>query len=262
MSEKPPARGYPRFEDAFSVPALHAAYRAALRGHHRDPEAAAFTLECGPRLCALHRAVLRGSYVPGPMRTFAIRDPKPREVVVVPFVDRVLHHALVAALEPVVEPRLDPDSYACRKGKGLHRAVTRAQALLCRHPYALQMDVRHYFAALPHRSVLDVLAGAPFRLPARYLALVHSVLNAGTVGRTGAVSVGMPIGALTSQVLGNIALHPVEAMLRGRFADVDHVRYMISWCLDRARRDCGRPTTRWRRWSRTWAWSASARPRG
>ena len=36
----------------------------------------------------------------------------------------------------------------------------------------------------------------------------------------------MCIGALTSQFLGNVGLHPVEALLRRAFSDADHVRYM------------------------------------
>ena len=36
----------------------------------------------------------------------------------------------------------------------------------------------------------------------------------------------MPIGALTSQLLGNVGLHPPEAVLRERFPELEHVRQM------------------------------------
>lgn len=93
---------FPPFEDAFSIRALHRAMLRALRGHRRDAEAAAFLLEAGPQLCALSRSLLDGSWRPAPYRTFPIRDPKPRMVAVVDFADRVVHHALVVAVEPAI----------------------------------------------------------------------------------------------------------------------------------------------------------------
>ena len=152
--------GYPPFDAAFSVGALHRSFRRALRGHQRDPEAATFAVECGPRVCVLARQLVAGTWAPGPMRTFRIREPKPREVAVLPFEDRVVHHALVAALEPVIDPRLDPASFACRKGKGLHRCITRAQELAARHRYAVVFDIRHYFQTLPHEAALGELRQA------------------------------------------------------------------------------------------------------
>ena len=212
---------YPPFDAAFSVAALHRAFRRALRRHRNDSEAAAFAVECGPRLCAISRGVLAGTWAPGPMRTFHIREPKPREVAVLPFEDRVVHHALVAALEPVIDARLDPASFACRKRKGLHRCIARAQALAARHRYAVALDVRHYFQELPHATAQGELRQG-FGVPAPYLALLGTILRAGAAGR----SRGMPIGALTSQFLGNVCLDPVERLLRERFPDTDHVRYM------------------------------------
>jgi len=39
------------------------------------------------------------------------------------FRDRVVHHALCAAMEPIFERLSIFDSYACRKDKGHHAAV-------------------------------------------------------------------------------------------------------------------------------------------
>jgi hypothetical protein len=88
---------FPDFNQAFSVRALHRAMQRAMKGHRGDPEAAAFLLEAGPRLCDLSARLLARTWRPSPYRTFPIRDPKPRTVAVVDFADRVVHHALVAA---------------------------------------------------------------------------------------------------------------------------------------------------------------------
>lgn len=235
---------FPPFEDAFSIRALHRAMLRALRGHRRDAEAAAFLLEAGPQLCALSRSLLDGSWRPVPYRTFPIRDPKPRMVAVVDFADRVVHHALVVAVEPAIDPMLDPDSFACRRGKGLHRCVERAQELLQTHPYYLGLDIEGYFRELPHDSVLTTLRG--FNTPEPFVDLFARILTAEAAPSSRSTPAsgdeclppspltphspplprGMCIGALTSQFLGNLGLHPVEEMLRAEFPDTAHVRYM------------------------------------
>ena len=236
--------GFPDFERAFSVRALHQAMLRALKGHRGDAEAAAFLLEAGSRLCTLSRDLLAGAWRPSPYRTFPIRDPKPRMVAVVDFADRVVHHALVAAVEPAIDPQLDPDSFACRKGKGLHRCVERAQELLRAHPYHLAVDIEGYFRQLPHDSVLTTLRG--FGTPEPFVDLFGRILaaeeassarplvsskefvapSAPPTPHASPLRRGMCIGALTSQFLGNAGLHPVEAMLRKEFPDTGHAKYM------------------------------------
>lgn len=234
--------GFPPFEEAFSVRSLHRAMMRALKGHRSDEEAAAFLLECGPRLCALSRALLNWSWRPAAYRTFPIRDPKPRMVAVVDFRDRVVHHALVSAVEPAIDPMLDPESFACRKGMGLHRCVDRAQHLLRTHPYHLGLDIEGYFREIPHETLLTTLRG--FGCPEPFVDLFARILAAeeseqGNLPHSFSSSPdlrlptpdpwsprGMCIGALTSQFLGNVGLHPVESMPCSGFADTEHVRYM------------------------------------
>jgi hypothetical protein len=235
---------FPDFNQAFSVRALHRAMQRAMKGHRGDPEAAAFLLEAGPRLCDLSARLLAESWRPSPYRTFPIRDPKPRMVAVVDFADRVVHHALVAGVEPAIDPQLDPDSFACRKGKGLHRCVDRAQELLRAYPYCLSLDIEGYFRELPHGSVLATLRGfGTSELFVHLFARVLAAHEAPSLCKDGdshevplavspltphpsPLSRGMCIGALTSQFLGNLGLHPVEAMLRREFPDTGHARYM------------------------------------
>ena len=55
---------------------------------------------------------------------FKIYEPKEREIYKLPyFPDRIAHHALMNILEPIWEKVFIYNSYACRKGKGIHSAV-------------------------------------------------------------------------------------------------------------------------------------------
>ena len=69
-----------------------------------------------------------GTYQPRAYQVFEIQDPKVRKICSSAFRDRVVHHAVCAVLEPFWERRLITDTYACRKGKGLHVALKRCQS--------------------------------------------------------------------------------------------------------------------------------------
>jgi len=98
---------------------------------------AGFLVDQEHELLVLKRELEEHSYTPRPYRVFTVQDPKWRTISAPAFRDRVVHHALCDVLEPVFERVAVFDSYACRKGKGLHAAVRRAQAWSRRWPYFL-----------------------------------------------------------------------------------------------------------------------------
>jgi len=115
------------FEQVTAFASLRDAACRALRANRESGGALRFHFDLEPRLLELQRQLLDGSYRPGPYRTFTIYEPKERRIAASPFRDRVVHHAVCAALEPVFERRYIFDSYGCRKNKGNQRAIGRAQ---------------------------------------------------------------------------------------------------------------------------------------
>ena len=88
-----------------------------------------------------------------------------------------MHHAVVGVLEPLYERRFLHDSYACRKGKGTHRALDRAQLYLRRHRFFLQTDIVRFFPNVDHQILFDLLARAI--RDERVLALIRQILISG-----------------------------------------------------------------------------------
>ena len=111
-----------RVDDLFSgiasFAALEAAAQRAARGKRRKPGVAAFLARLEREVLRLERELLSGVWRPGRYVKIAVRDPKPRTVSAAPFRDRVVHHALCAAIEPLFERGFVFDSYANRRGKG------------------------------------------------------------------------------------------------------------------------------------------------
>ena len=104
---------------------LHLASVAA-RGKRRSRDVARFMLDVDAHVLRLARALESRAYRPGPGQCFAIRDPKPRRIYALPFVDRVAQHWLMAQTLPAIERTLVDQTYACRRGRGTHACLRRA----------------------------------------------------------------------------------------------------------------------------------------
>lgn len=150
--------GMSLFQQVVAFDALVAAEARAFQGARTNREAMAFRFSREPECLRLQRELLDGTYRPRPYRTFSILDPKPRTISAAAFRDRVVHHALCAVLSPIFERHAIFHSYACRVGKGSHRAVDQVRRWTRRFPYFLKMDIRKYFETVPHVRLKQALA--------------------------------------------------------------------------------------------------------
>tara|TARA_R110002072_G_scaffold302737_2_gene488219 strand:- start:47076 stop:48134 length:1059 start_codon:yes stop_codon:yes gene_type:complete len=200
--------------------AAHAASRSkrAVRG------VAQFLERLEPEVLQLQRELVDGSYRPGTPFTFVVHDPKVREITAAPFRDRVVHHALIDPLEPWLDRRMIAHSYACRRGKGQHRALCHARQLLRRNDWFLKLDVRAFFPSLRHCVVLDALQRVV--KDRRWLKLAEVIVRAG-----GCDNVGLPIGHLTSQWSANLVLDGMDHWICEALRVPGYLRYMDDFVL-------------------------------
>lgn len=214
------------------------AYRRCRRRKRSKPEAAAFEFAWESELLTLQRELIDGSYMPGPYVNFYIFEPKKRKISAAPFRDRVVHHAVVSILEPLFERRFIFDSYACRRGKGTHRAADRAQEYLRRYRYYLKTDVVRFFPNVDHDVLLSVI-GEHIR-DERLMDLIRLIIASGEgVLRDEATNDffpgddlfallrprGLPIGNLTSQFFANVLLDIVDHFVKEELQVPGYVRY-------------------------------------
>ncbi len=199
---------------------LALAFWRSAKGKRARPEVIEFAANLDVELARLRQQILAAELPEGAMDVFEIRDPKPRIIHAPCFRQRVLHHALMALLGPVIERSLVADSFACIKDRGTLAAVLRAQTHARRRPWYVKIDIAAYFASIEHARLLDDLrrrfknAGV-LRLCERILAQHHT-----TPGR------GLPIGALTSQHFANLYLGPLDRFLLETLRVGAMVRYM------------------------------------
>ena len=217
---------------------LFLAYRAAARGKRGKPEVAAFEQDLEPNLFRLQEQLSTQTYQPGPYTHFPVHDPKSRIISAAPFRDRVVHHALVRVIEPIFEARFIHDSYACRVGKGTHRALDRCQEFARRYPYVLQCDLVHFFPFIDLTVLREILA-RPIA-DGRTLWLVDRIIESGrdVPNRYPPIYFpgddlfaatrprGLPIGNLTSQFWANCYLNPLDQFIKRELKCQGYLRYV------------------------------------
>jgi hypothetical protein len=224
------------FDRLTTFEALWEAARLARRGKRRSRATAAFEHRLEYVLLEVQASLRDGSFRFGPYREFDVREPAPRRIRAAPYRDRVVHHALVAQLEPVLERRMLPCSFACRVGYGTHRALDTLQQYLRGGSWVLKVDVSKYFYSIDHAILRASLAE---RVACRRTrALIDQVLatysahdeyyfpQRGDDLWAPSRPRGVPIGNLTSQLFANWYLNPVDTFVKRTLGWRRYVRYM------------------------------------
>ena len=98
------------------------AYQKARRCKRYRPEGLEFEANREEYLSKAIRELESLTYTPGKYKVFKVWEPKERIIMALPFYDRVIQHMIVNYIEPIFEHQFIYHSYACRKGKGAHRA--------------------------------------------------------------------------------------------------------------------------------------------
>ncbi|MDJ0805855.1 MAG: reverse transcriptase/maturase family protein [Gammaproteobacteria bacterium] len=219
------------------------AYRKARKGKRTRDEVARFGLNLERELFELQNSLRGKTYQPGAYRIFTLYERKPRQISAAPFRDRVVHHALMNRVEPLLDRRFIDDSYACRKGKGVHQAVQRYQNWAKHYAYALKLDIQRYFPSIDH-AILKRQIAHHIKDP-HVLWLFDRILDhSPDFPRESLVyfpgddlftpqerRTGIPIGNLTSQFLANLYLDGFDHFVKETLRVKAYLRYVDDMLL-------------------------------
>ena len=212
------------FEQVVTFGNLLLAAQKALKGKKHKYPGAAFYFNLENEIISLQEELQSKEYKPYPLKFFFIKEPKLREIGKSEFRDRVVHHAICNILEPIVEKSYIYHSYACRKGKGTHRAIKQAQTYCRQYEYFLKCDIKKYFETIYHQILKEKL-GQKFKDP-EFLWLLNIIIDSSNGGQT-----GIPIGNLTSQHFANFYLDKLDHFIKDVLSVKGYLRYMDDFIL-------------------------------
>lgn len=98
------------------------AYNKARKCKRHRKDVLIFTKDKEENLDKVREDIINLAYEPSKYHYFKVYEPKERQIMALPFYDRVVQHAINNVLEPIFDKRFISQSYACRKGKGQHKA--------------------------------------------------------------------------------------------------------------------------------------------
>lgn len=223
---------------------LYQSHIEARKGKRYRDDILVFTDRLEENLIELQNELIWQSYEVGAYRPFYVREPKLRLVMALQYRDRVVQWAIYKQLYPFYDKTFIEDSYACRRGKGTHKAADLLQYWLrqvSRKPgdwYYLKLDISKYFYRVDHLVLLDILRR---RIKdQRLMELLSRIINSEDTrfGLPAGFSpeectedmwladVGMPIGNLTSQLFANIYLNELDQLCKHELRLHYYIRYM------------------------------------
>ena len=210
---------------------LYLGYRQAAQRKRYSDAALEFRGRLEENLFDIQNHLIWGTWRPGAYKKFTVFEPKERQIMAPPFKDRVVHHALLNITEPLFERKMIEHSYACRVGKGSHRAALQVQKYLRTAKgrwggkmYVLKADISKYFPS--------VLADQAKRMFARTIRDKKAINLHGMIMDHGATAgVGMPVGALTSQLEANVYFTGIDHMVKDDLGVNFYVRYVDDWVI-------------------------------
>ncbi|MEI6647717.1 MAG: reverse transcriptase domain-containing protein [bacterium] len=206
---------------------LKAALGRVTKGRGCSAAVMAFASRADGELEVLREELASGTWQPGPYGQFRVTDPKPRTISCAPVRDRVVHHALCGVIAPLLERGFTEDCYACRVGKGTHRAAARARELVRRHGWTCKLDIRRYFDSVPHGRLLELLL--PMFREKEVCRVIEVIVRHPVPGLPSGR--GLPIGNLTSQWFANFHLSGLDHYAKEVLLAPGYIRYMDDMVL-------------------------------
>lgn len=225
------------FEKVITFDNLHHSFYQVLKGKRDKIAANSIFLNLEKELFSLQYELENDSYKPGEYNTFWITEPKARMISAAPIRDRIVHHAIMNILEPVLEKKFIYHSYACRKGRGNHKALKQFVVWSRKSKFVLKMDIKKFFPTINHEIMKDVISS--IIKDKRLIKLINLIIDnsneqepvteyfeGDSLFTPYEKRKGLPIGNLTSQWFGNLYLNQMDHFIKEKLKMKMYLRYV------------------------------------
>lgn len=200
------------------------AYKDARRGKSKQKSVSDFKDGWALRLYALRRCVIEGYFHTSPYRHMIVCEPKKRIVYKLPFSpDRIVQHAIINVLAPILEKKFITDTYSCIPCRGQLSASRRCMDAVRRNKYCLKCDIRHFYPSIDQ----NILSSMYHRIvkDERFMSVVDDVIFSFPGGKNA------PIGNYLSQWSGNLYLSCLDNFVKRELKVKDYIRYCDDFML-------------------------------
>ncbi len=211
---------------------INLAFEKAIKNKRFRPDILKFSFNRERNLDHIIKGLRNKTYLHSGYFNFVVNDSKKRIIWAAQFRDRIVHHILYNILNPIFEKSFIFDSYACREGKGVQRAIKRCQkfiraanggGLSKKDIYCLKGDIQKYFDSIDRKILKQIIRK---KISSSGLLWLIDLIIDSHIGER-----GMPIGNLTSQLFANIYLNEFDHFVKDFLKVKYYVRYMDDFII-------------------------------
>lgn len=210
------------FDSIYDYRNLLLAWKKTQRLRKYNYDIMLFRKNLDENLIIIQNELIWKSYKVSEYQNFVIFEPKKRIISALPVRDRVVQHALVNIIEPIIDKKFIYDSHACRKGHGLKLAVDRFIKFAKKNKYCLKCDVASYFPSINH-----IILKSLYR---RHISCENTLWLIDTIIDS-TENPGLPIGNLLSQLSANLYLHELDFYIKHNLRLKYYIRYMDDFVI-------------------------------
>lgn len=201
---------------------LELAFDNAREGHMHKKQVLEACANRKDFLDMVERLLRTKEYRSGEYRPKTVRERgKTRIVYDTDFIHRVVHHALMNILKPILMDSIGDHSFAAMKGRGSHQALELTKKDMMEDPegtrYCFWFDIKQFFPTIPKDKMVKALDR---KIKDPYVQWLYREIIYGFPFS------GLPIGNYTSQYFANYYLSSIDHFLKAVF-HAKHCRHYM-----------------------------------
>ncbi|MBR3722092.1 MAG: group II intron reverse transcriptase domain-containing protein [Selenomonadaceae bacterium] len=209
------------FSQVVTIDNLSIAFHNAAKGKHWQRQIKACEESKDELVEELRQSLIAHTFHTSPYRTKWIYEPKKRLIFILPFYpDRIVQHAIMQVLEPIWDKLMIHNSFACRRGKGQHKASDVCKEYAMKYEYCVQCDIRKFYPSIRHDLIKSLLRRKI--KDKEMLWLLDDIIDSAEGERN------VPIGNYLSQWLGNLFMNELDTFVKQEL----HVNAYLRYCDD------------------------------
>lgn len=201
---------------------MYEADKRASKGKSRQFGVIRHNLNKDENILKLHESLKNKTYKTSEYYVFRVYEPKEREISRLPYYpNRIVHHAIMRYLEPIITKCLISQTYSCIKSRGIHKCLRDLNEALKdgeNTTYCLKLDIKRFYP-----SVNKELLKSKLRRKLKdndLLFLLDEIIDSNKEG--------LPLGNYLSQWMANYFLNDFDHWLK----QDKKVKYYFRYCDD------------------------------
>lgn len=212
-------KGY-LYEKIISIDNLYLASQNAEKTKRKHPEVIVWNEDFENNIWNLHKELRDEKYRVPPYTIFKIFEPKERIISKLPYKDRVVHHAILNIIEPILKASFISQSYSCIKGRGIHRCLKDVKSTLKNKDdtiFCLKFDIAKFYPSIDNEILKKSLL-RKFK-DVHLLKLLDLIIDS---------CKGLPLGNFTSQWFANYYMNGFDHWIK----EQKRIKYYFRYCDD------------------------------